>query len=361
MPKTPSMIGSEIQFPKGTHKVKKKLSDGRTKVYLRRRHLIVDATYFEYVEGEAVDQRQLLANFAQAEQRYQKQLAQVAPKGRVLAAYLPDYKRSRRHRLLVSKGQAEERLHLEEVIMPVFGDAPIKAFDAPRMRRKVREFHESMSETPRKADKVLIVFGKFLDFLADEGLITTNPARGQRPLHKVNRADIIWTEEEVEAVISESSMELGNAIRLALLTGAARTDLTRLQWSMVSERKIQFSRAKTGVLATVPLYEELQEFLCTAPRRTSFILTNQRGNPWTPSGLSASFNKARARAGIAGKGLHDLRGTCATHLVEKGIEVHDVARIVGWEEGRVDQIAKRYVSGDAFAEGMIARLAARAA
>jgi integrase len=54
--------------------------------------------------------------------------------------------------------------------------------------------------------------------------------------------------------------------------------------------------------------------------------------------------------------FHDLRGTAATHFIRAGLPLNDVASIMGWTTKQVEQIARRYVTGEALAAGMLKRL-----
>ncbi|SPU48000.1 Uncharacterised protein [Brevundimonas diminuta] len=102
------------------------------------------------------------------------------------------------------------------------------------------------------------------------------------------------------------------------------------------------------------------------------ILTSSDGLPWKApgSGLASAIRRARlaviehvqkvhgpdAPDPLEGLRLHDLRGTAATFFLQSGIEEKEVADLLGWDIERVHEIAKRYVSADAIAEGMLAKL-----
>ena len=68
------------------------------------------------------------------------------------------------------------------------------------------------------------------------------------------------------------------------------------------------------------------------------------------------MQRAKTAAGVKGLRLHDLRGTAATHLVRAGLPLADVATVMGWTPERVEAIARRYVTGEAVAAGMLERL-----
>ena len=66
--------------------------------------------------------------------------------------------------------------------------------------------------------------------------------------------------------------------------------------------------------AIIPIYDALRTVLDRIAKRSTTLLTNSRGRPWTPDGFGSSFNTAKHDAGIVDKDLHfhDLRGTAAT-------------------------------------------------
>jgi hypothetical protein len=61
-------------------------------------------------------------------------------------------------------------------------------------------------------------------------------------------------------------------------------------------------------------------------------------------------------SGLAGLRFHDFRGTAATNFVRAGLTIEEVALILGWNKRKVEQIAVRYVTGEAIGAGMVERL-----
>jgi len=74
--------------------------------------------------------------------------------------------------------------------------------------------------------------------------------------------------------------------------------------------------------------------------------------------LNPSFNKAKIVAGMADAGLHfhDLRGTAATRFYIAGLPERAIAGIMGWEEGHVAKIIRRYVDRSAATKAIIRQL-----
>jgi integrase len=84
------------------------------------------------------------------------------------------------------------------------------------------------------------------------------------------------------------------------------------------------------------------------------VLTNSRGLPWqSGDGLGVGFIRAKKRAGIGDLHFHDLRGTAATRFYSAGLPLRVIAEILGWTEGSVDSIIRRYVDRAAATKAVI--------
>ena len=334
--------GGVIVRLKGLHKVQRKLADGTYRVH-----------YYAWRGGPRVEGEpgtsEFMANYNRAIQNRR------VPIRNSFAAVVVSYKRSSRHLDLASKSRTDECRYLD-AILDKFGAAPVRAFDDARMRKDIRDWHSKL-EGDRSADMALGVLRKVLDHARDDGLISLNPAAGHRLRYSVNRSEKIWSPEQLELICSVSSPELARVILLSAHSGIARTDLCKLTWSQISENAIQFNRSKTGELATVPIYREIRSILDSVPKLSPQVLANTRGRPWTPDGLGTAFYKAKRKAEITDLRFHDLRGTAVTFLFAQGLSDAEVADIVGWSPKSVAAIKKKYVSREAVASAMIARLA----
>jgi integrase len=106
------------------------------------------------------------------------------------------------------------------------------------------------------------------------------------------------------------------------------------------------------------LHDGLRAVLARIPKRSTTILTNSKGRPWTKNGFGTAFQRAKKGAGIDGRNLHfhDLRGTAATRFYTAGLSERVIAEILGWEEEYVAKIIRRYVGRTAATKAAIAQL-----
>jgi integrase len=99
-----------------------------------------------------------------------------------------------------------------------------------------------------------------------------------------------------------------------LWTGQRQGDLLALPWSAYAGTTIRLRQSKTGTAVAI----KVEELLDKTPRRSTLILPNQKGVPWTPDGFRTSWGKMVAKVGIEGLNFHDLRDSTLTRLALEG-------------------------------------------
>lgn len=268
------------------------------------------------------------------------------------------------------------------------GGLTLKALDDRRVRADLLEWRDQWSGTPRKADYAIQVLGRVLAWGMDRGHLALNAAAGVAQLYESDRADQIWTPEEIAAFVAAApSAEVGFVVPLACLTGLRRTDLTKLSDAHVGDAAIVFRTGKSRGRRTivVPILPETRELLAEirqqrdrrhaqlcataakkgrpAPPRPTTLLSNTRGRPWSPSGLEHQVIDTKAKAQVGhnkapiDKHLHDARGTFGTRLRKAGLKASQIADVLGWTEARVERLLKTYVDQDAIILDIAAQIA----
>ena len=101
--------------------------------------------------------------------------------------------------------------------------------------------------------------------------------------------------------------------------------------------------------------------LDATPKRSTIILTNSDGKPWTSDGFRASWGKACKAAGVVGVTYHDLRGTSVTRLALAECTEAEIATVTGLSLQSVRAILDaHYLSRDpALGESAIRKLEKR--
>jgi integrase len=242
-------------------------------------------------------------------------------------------------------------------ISEYFGDLRIAQFERQeKIRPAILRWRKQWAGKPRTADYALQVMSRVLSHAVEDGRLAGNPCEGIRRAYAGDRSEIIWTDADIAQLKRTCSPEIAYAVDLAAHTGLRCGDLLRLCWSHVQEDAVIIStgKSKHRFDAIIPLYDGLKEVLARIPRRSTVVLTNQRGRPW--KGFNTRFTAAKKAAGISNLHFHDLRGTAATRFYVAGLSVRVIAEILAWSEDQVEKIIRRYVARGAATRSAIRQL-----
>lgn len=240
-----------------------------------------------------------------------------------------------------------------DAITTKWGNVPLNVFNDRRMRDKIVAWRDTFAATPRTADFHIQVLSAFLAYAVERGRLASNIADGISGLYKGgNRSAILWEPLEREVLADALDWQLLDAFELLCLSGMRRGDAVAIPIEAVHEHAIVWRTSKSNGerIVTIPLYPRLREHIDLLLTRTRAdgvrnLLVNSLGKPWTPGGLTGSFNKVRDQLGFE-KHLHDARGTFVTELCllqNPALTDDQIAGIVGWSPTRIAEIRRVYV------------------
>lgn len=264
---------------------------------------------------------------------------------------------------------------------------PVAGLGDPRVRQHLLAWRDQWRATPRKADYAMQVLSAVLSWAVDRGTLAVNVLIGHKGLYASDRADQIWSDEEIARFVKAApSPEVGYIVRLACLTGLRRGDLVRLEWDHVGDIAIVIEpnksrRRRPGKAVTIPLLDETLELLAEIkaqqdsrwaalveramaksrlpPPRPRTVLSTTRGRPWSVNGAEHQVIDAKHLADVD-KHLHDARGTFATRLRKDGATAAEISQILGWSESRVERLLERYVDRESVVRVIAERIRKRA-
>lgn len=277
--------------------------------------------------------------------------------GEHFSALVVRYLKSPEYRGLAPRTQNDRRKFLD-LCREKWGTLPIKALNSGKMRGVLIKWRNEYSDTPKSADERLSAMSSVLTWAHNNGEIEANVLTNFPRIYHADRSAIVWTQDDLDRLFKHCDQNLKDAIDLALHTGSRVSDLRALAWSNVGAKALVYQPSKGGRkrTAVIPITPQLRAILDRIPKRKSTtILTSSRGYPWTEPGLASAFRRAKLDAGITGLRFHDLRGTAATNLIRAGVPLDDLAETLGWKTAQVKEIARRYVSSEAMAAGMMKR------
>jgi integrase len=302
---------------KGINSVRKRLADGTVKTF-----------WYAWKSGPPLRGEpgtpEFIASYNEAVGR------KVAPARATLLSILQQYQASEDFRGL-AESTRRSYVALIVRIEKAFADFPLAALTDRRTRGIFMAWRDriAVESGRRQADYAWTVLARVLSWAEDRGLVAANPcARGGR-LYRGSRAEKVWTEADEAAFLDRAPTHLHLPLLLALWTGQRQGDLLRLPWSAYDGKHIRLRQSKGGKPIMILVGAPLKAALDAAPKRSTIMLANSEGKPWTSDGFRASWRKACAAAGVRDVTFHDLRGTAVTRLALVGATEAEIATITG--------------------------------
>jgi integrase len=169
-----------------------------------------------------------------------------------------------------------------------------------------------------------------------------NPTVGITRLHKVLHEHAPWPDDVIAAFEAHAPGHLRLAVMLLLYTGQRRSDVVKMRWSQFDGDVIEVAQQKTGEYVAIPCHHRLKAILAALPRRSEFILTGERGQPYQGGSLSVMVRNQLRAIGIHGYSVHGLRKNAAQALAEAQCSIPEIMAITGHRSpGMAMHYAKR--------------------
>lgn len=229
----------------------------------------------------------------------------------------------------------------------------VRRFIVPRLgtfkisdvkRSDVAKLHHDLRETPYQANRVVAALSKIFNLAEVWGLRPdgSNPCRHVRKYREVKRERYL-TLEEIKRLgqVLDSAERDGSeqqpvidAFRLLILTGARMREILTLKWEYVRGGVLVLPDSKTGAKRVV-LGKEAGEVLSGINKIDSnpYVITGKiEGQHWND--LERPWRRIRARAGLPGVRIHDLRHSFASFAASAGESLMMIGKLLGHSQAQ---------------------------
>lgn len=198
------------------------------------------------------------------------------------------------------------------------------------------------------ANKINILH-HFFRFLHNSGYISTNPAILIRPPRKKVKIPKVLNEIELEKLLKAPDHNTDTrfkkyALRDKLIftmfayTGLRRTELINLNWNDINlgNKYLIVRKSKNKSQRIIPLHDRVIELLDKylserLPLKNNALFIGRTGQRIHHNSLKNLFDRYIKISGLSGKGytIHTFRHSFATHLVEAGVDLFKVQKLLG--------------------------------
>ncbi|MGD9852466.1 MAG: tyrosine-type recombinase/integrase [Nitrospirales bacterium] len=220
-------------------------------------------------------------------------------------------------------------------VRPFFGDRTLAEI-TPKVivQYKAKRYRDGVK--PATINRELAVMKHAFNLAIKEWeWATQNPVSRVSFEQENNQRDRWLSQEEERRVLAACTPWLKDMVIFALNTGMRMGEILALTWETVDlfRQTVTVLRSKNGDRRTIPLngkvFGLLKERMKGDSSPTGLVFPSQAGTPRDGHDLRRGFRKALATAKIQDFHFHDLRHTFATRLVQAGVDLYKVQRLLG--------------------------------
>jgi integrase len=143
------------------------------------------------------------------------------------------------------------------------------------------------------------------------------------------RERFLTVEEEMLLVANATPAYLCDIIIFALHTGCRRGEILACRWKEhidMQRRTVAIRASKGGKQKVIPMSQTLYRMLL---RRSKVNNISGRLFPYEMTAVKDAFERAVRKSKIEDLHFHDLRHTFATRLVQSGVDLYTISRLMG--------------------------------
>lgn len=150
-----------------------------------------------------------------------------------------------------------------------------------------------------------------------------------------NKRDRWLTNEDEERLLESSPLWLQEIVVFALNTGMRLGEILSLTWEGVDlfRKTVTVFHSKNGERRTIPINQTVFELLKAKAKvrsiNTNIVFHDKAHTLMDAHNLRRAFRAAIKKATIEDFHFHDLRHTFATRLIQGGVDIYKVQRLLG--------------------------------
>jgi len=242
-------------------------------------------------------------------------------------------------------------------VLKYFGNINISSIDKNLLEEffMKRIIQVSVYQARRDYIHLHCLFNRYVE----KNLLNENPCAKIKRMKLPEKQPSYFNKAEFTTLINTiGENDIKDIVLFAVNTGLRQMELINLVWSQIDMDRLflildnKSFLTKSKKIRQVPLNNNCIEILLRRKRTEPCLNENVftwRGNKFTQDVLSKRFKGYVLEAKInPGLNFHSLRHTFATWLVQKGVSIYKVSKLLGHSDIRVTQVYANLVIDDLY-------------
>ncbi len=257
---------------------------------------------------------------------------------------------------LRNKSYSEYKSYLANHILPRLGSMELGAIT----KRDIEKFHSSFFDKPIMGNRLIIFLRSMFNAAISYDLIYKNPTLAIKKFPEEKR-ERYYSDEEINKIMNALETEKCqlnvNIIKLILLTGSRKSEVFSARWkdfdfengvwvkpaSLTKQKKSShiplninaikiIEEMKTNILSEAKALETKEEIVSNE----DYLFYNPKTKTHVKD-IKRFWQKVRNKAGLKDAHVHDLRHTFASVLVNNGVGLEVIGKLIGHSSIRTTQ------------------------
>ncbi len=190
--------------------------------------------------------------------------------------------------------------------------------------------NRKMEVSPATVNRELACLKTLFSKAVEWGRIEKNTVRTVKKFKEDNARERILAADEARRLVESAAPSIRPVLIIALNTGMRKNEILSLKWDNVDFLRgyILIEQSKSGKARKVPMNGAASSALMGLPHAAEYVFYN-RETKAPVQDIKTAFAAACRRAKISGLRLHDLRHTAATWMIQAGVDIVTVSKILG--------------------------------
>lgn len=229
-----------------------------------------------------------------------------------------------------------------------FGGGPRAVFEDPRIRGVVLKWRDDVGG--KVGDDRMRHLQRITGWALDRTMLRQNHLTRLKGVYRTNRAEVLWTDDEIEAFVKGAPAHVARILIAATETGLRPGDLAQLGRAHVHPtpggQRIVIWTAKRHRMVSIPVTPRMADLIAATPDSQQRFIVNRGGQPYKHEdylgdAVSSWRDKLKIRKELR---LYDARGTAATRLLMADATMKEIATVMGWSLKHAAEVIERYAA-----------------
>lgn len=209
-------------------------------------------------------------------------------------------------------------------------------------QRELEIYHAGFESKPRMGNRLIEIMNLVFNAAIEWDILQKNPAKKVKKF-KEHKRERYLSEKEIEALLGALQGEDEanvNAIKLILFTGSRKSEVLTARWRDFDLQNAMWikpaSLTKQNKSSHIPLNGAALQIIQSMKKKHDFLFYNEKTGTHTKD-LKKFWAKICKKAEIEDCTIHDLRHTFASTLVNSGVALEIISKLVGHSNIRTTQ------------------------